>query len=156
MLARNLADPTVTGEPWTPEGVPADPERGWYITIDEVEDAAAVARVTPWPVLDEKRRLRFPDRQRGFVVGADAERLAALADRDRPTRRALRTGDVFWAVVHRPRRLTDRTDLADIVEPPLLDVTTAAREAAKTQYFAAVSSVLGPEDLAQLYDDMIG
>jgi hypothetical protein len=156
MLARRLADPAVNGEPWLPDGVPADPERGWYITIDEVEDAAAVARVTPWPVVDERRRLRFPDRRRGFIVGADAERLAALADRSRERRRALRTGDVFWAVVNRPRRLTDRTDLTDIVVPPLLDVTVPAREAAKTQYFAAVSAVLGADDVAQLYGDLIG
>jgi hypothetical protein len=146
-----MADPT----PWLPEGLAADDvARGSYITIDELEDEAGAARVTPWPVLDERHRLRFPDRDRGFTIAADGPRVAAIADRYREERRPLRIGDVFWAIVRRPAR-PDRSDLADILDGPLLDVTAAAREAAKTQYFAAVAAVLGVDDVARLYEDLM-
>jgi hypothetical protein len=146
-----MADPI----PWQPEGLATeDVARGSYITIDELEDDAGAARVTPWPVLDERHRLRFPDRERGFTIAADGPRVAAIADRYRSERRPLRIGDVFWAVVDRPER-PDRSDLADIVVAPLLDITTAAREAAKTQYFAAVAAVLGVEDVDALFQDLM-
>jgi hypothetical protein len=149
-------DPIAEAEPWLPEGLDVDDvARGSYITIDELEDRSASAHVTPWPVIDAKRRLRFPDRRRGFTVGADARRVAAIANRYRDEPRPLRTGDVFWAVVRRPPRLTARIDLADIVARPLLDVTVPAREAAKTQYFAAVAAVLDTDDVAQLFDDLM-
>lgn len=173
-LAPKLVDdePAARG-PWIPPSLPRRAVGGlaldaeaplWYIAVDELVDREAVLRVTPWPVLDDRGRLRFPQRDQGFVMSADADAFAELAAGGRSARtptatasdaRPLRVGDVFAARVRRPRRIDASADLADYVEGPLFDVSDAARESAKTQYLAAVGTVLSDDEVAELYRDRL-
>jgi hypothetical protein len=114
-------------------------------------------RVTPWPVVDERGRLRFPRREEGFEIGADATRFAALVWRlaGRVENPLLRAGDVFAAALRRPDEITQDSDLADYVEGPVYEVSEDARETAKAQYLAAVGTVLTEDELAELYRDKL-
>jgi len=124
--------------------------------------------VTPWPVLDDKGRLRFPNRSQAFVLGADADRLAELADLYRPrsselpaarsglaAARPLRVGDVFAAALSTGSPSPDEDDLTDLIVGPLVDLSAEARESAKAQYLAAVGAVLSDEEMAMLYRDQL-
>lgn len=82
-----------------------------YVVVDDLDGALAVVVVSPWPVLDELGRLRFPEED-SFQLAADAEalhqkvsaarrrRLGDLAPTDDPeafeaAARPLRVGDAF-------------------------------------------------------------
>lgn len=168
---RELVIDSLEGIPWRPpalveqlgdEGLPDDL---WYMAVDELVDREAVLRVTPWPVLDKAGRLRFPDRHRGFIAGADADELAQLADLYRPdvgagpagspAVRPVRVGDVFAARLQTAARHKDVDDLLPFIRAPLYDLSAPAREQAKTQYLAAVGVVLDADALAELYRDQL-
>lgn len=132
-----------------------------YIVVDELEEDVAVLLVEPWPILDDRGRLRFqrPDQRVSVDVFVNEfqsllmNRVPAgeLSEEQQPAfaARPLRTGDVFCAVV-------DRSALESTPDKwlrlPVIDVTAQARDAAKAQYFAAVGPVLGSEQLEALGD----
>jgi hypothetical protein len=132
-----------------------------YVVVDELEEDVAVLLVEPWPIVDDRGRLRFqrPDQRVSVDAYVDSfQRLlmnrvpaGELRDEQRTTfaARPLRVGDVFCAVI-------DRAALANTPDKwlrlPVIDVTAEARDAAKAQYFAAVGPVLRPEQLEALVD----
>jgi hypothetical protein len=123
--------------------------------------------VSKWPRVDDSGRLVFDlgaDRSLA-AFAADVQALledrvlvvdgAAPAAEESLRRRPLQVGDVFGAVLSE--------DLADDVETPgelrrclkapVVDLTAEAREAAKVQYYAAVSHVLSVTELDAIVDE---
>lgn len=127
-----------------------------YLVVDEIIDGRALLQVSPWPVVDGRGRLRFPGLDNSYVVGTDAARFVdgVIRQPDEPSR-PLRIGDVFAASVRRPPRVDERTDLADHMTSPAVDISGVAREAAKSQYYAAVAGVYDERDFADLYRDRL-
>jgi hypothetical protein len=134
-------------QPYTVHGPDAEDRRSVevrdgdrYVSIDDVADGLVVAEVSSWPVLDREGRLHWDTDPRELVtplprmqddVTAARERWGIIAP-DRP----LRVGDVFLVrgLTRRHRHLT-RVEL-------VLDVSAAAREAAKAALYGAVASTL--------------
>ncbi len=155
-------------DPWVPKAVAearVDPETLSYIVVDEIEDGVALFVVTRWPRVDGHGRLRFADRDDRWTVASRADavekRLDArlvspppdLVASEALTSRPLRVGDVFGAVTRRPKDDTGRPRSPAWMRPPIVDVTAAAREATKLQFFAAMSPPLKPELLDQAAED---
>ena len=161
-MADRPSEDAVDGRRWRPEAIAAterfvevgvvhDNDR--YVIVEELIDERAVMRVTPWPVVDSKGRLRFPRRDVAFVSQTAATAWRELADRSREVSRPLRVGDVFWAMLP-TRRGRRPSDLSRLVVGPIVDVSAAAREAAKLQYFSAVATVFGEDEIATMYRDL--
>jgi hypothetical protein len=153
---------------WSPDGVenPEDEDLR-YLVVDEIVDGSVGLALSPWPGLDDQGRLRF-GRQPARLLGADRGQFEAfLAEHRRPVeqaRRTLRIGDAF-AVLVIPASLEDVTAELDEpvrmqpllppdrwLRPPVVDVTGAARDAAKTAFFAAVAPTLEPEQAAEFHE----
>lgn len=157
----------VTGEPWRPDVLGRESTRGLrYLVVDEIFATLAELAMSPWPVIDVRGRLRFPQGET-IHLEADAERMRRFLQRHRQPRRGagreLRTGDTF-AVRARARPLAEflkakevvpLTRMADVREldpatwnwlsPPIYDLTAQARVAAKLAYYGALSESL-PKD----------
>jgi hypothetical protein len=161
-LARPVPDTSSRGRPWRPEplrGVRSARLR--YVVVDEVFADLAELSISRWPIVDSSGRLRFP---RGVTahVEVDARRMQTFLRRHRMPRKAvgrvLRAGDAFGVTVRgralsafvtkhetmpEPERwrMLDPTTWAWL-EPPIYDVTSEAREAAKLSYYAALTGPL--------------
>ena len=134
-----------------------------YVVVDELFADTAELSIASWPVVDALGRLRFPDEPTTHVE-VDASRMQTFLRRHRMPRKAvgrlLRAGDAF-AVTVRARELAafltahespetperERTRMLrpmtwEWLEPPVYDVTSAAKEAAKLSYYAALTGPL--------------
>lgn len=134
-----------------------------YVVVDELFANTAELSISSWPVVDALGRLRFADEPTTHVE-VDARRMQSFLRRHRMPRKAvgrvLRAGDAFGVRV-RARELTAfleehessqtperaRTRMLDPrtwewLEPPIYDVTSAAKEAAKLSYYAALTGPL--------------
>jgi hypothetical protein len=149
---------------WLPPGLPAD----WnadasylYSVVDEkIEDLVTVS-FSSWPLVDEEGRLSFAADDPVTLVFDEATLSNFLAEnrkvadpQEAPSglvSRELRVGDVF-AVRPRPRlarvlrgkaRQPPRGVIPDRwLLPPIYDVTSHARDAAKLAYYAAAAALL--------------
>jgi hypothetical protein len=162
-------------EPWRPAALGGiEPEvlrRSSYLVVDELQEGVAVLVVSPWPVVDERGRMRFGGEEGRVRVAVGAGALEALlAERRVPVVdgalapevatqlrvRPVEVGDVFAA---RPAFLPGE-DGADVGDPagwlpgPVLDITATAREATKAQASAALAGVLTQEQVEQIVAEM--
>jgi hypothetical protein len=146
---------------WRPPALgDADPTGLSYVVVDEIEGAMVGLAVSDWPRTDEKGRLRFDSSP--VLVGAERAALEHFLNRHRDEPRALRMGDVFAARA-RPvetdeaePRLEPVLDPDRSFEPPVYDITSDAREAAKLSFYGAVAPALEPEEAARLAPLMDG
>ncbi len=135
--------------PWRPEGVElADDElaRLSYLVVDEIVGDAVDVSVSPWPGVDDRGRLVFPE-EPAQTARAEAEALRRYLARDLPQRGPLRMGDVFAARVS-PSGLKEAGErlLAPSawLRRPVHDLREPARDKAKEAFFAAVAPTLTP------------
>jgi hypothetical protein len=164
--------PSGPRRPWLPPGLgshltPGQLDDVAYLVVDELQEGIAVVVVSPWPWLDERGRLRFGGEEESTRVVVPAE---ALEDTLRERRRspvspaagpeaarelqdrALAIGDAFAGL---PRYTPDE-DGAFVKDPDswlkgaIVDVSLAAREAAKAQQNAAVAGILTTDDLDEV------
>ena len=143
--------PTGTTVPlWVPEGFRrSDVLMLHYVVVDELESDRVGLCISPWPVVDERGRLRF-DLDATWRAGVRESDLLAHLERHRtpkrPTQRPLRIGDVF-AVRIRGRRPRDgvTSDPRRWMGPPIVDLSRKAREVAKLSFHAAVAPLLHPK-----------
>jgi hypothetical protein len=142
-------EPSEDAHRWTPYIVhgPEDSDRrpvhvregDRYLSVDDVADGLVVMEVSSWPLLDREGRLWWEDDPYEFVTSLPrmqavvdgARRAAGIIAPDRP----IRVGDAFLA-----RGLTRRHRYLTRVQ--LVDVSAAAREAAKMALYGAVASTL--------------
>jgi hypothetical protein len=111
-----------------------------YLVVDDVAEGMVVADVSSWPRLDREGRLWWSDEPYEFVTPLDRMQRDVDAARERDgvmaAARGIRVGDTFLV-----RGLTRRhrflTNVARVV-----DVSAAAREAAKTALHSAAASTL--------------
>ena len=158
-------EPFSEWEPWRPEELGRSVRGLSYIVVDEVADGTCVLSVSEWPRVDPAGRVRFRLDERPHLVRADGRKLAALLRKHRAGKwrgRDVRVGDVLAARVRTdllpdPESEEEATALRggafpalDWLEPPIHDVTPAAREAAKIALFSAVAPVLDPAEAAVL------
>lgn len=145
------ARPAVGTDPWRPEGIDvADDElrRLSYIVVDEIVEDTAALSASPWPAIDDRGRLVFPD-EPALSVHASVATLVRYFKRtdfrpgDPPE--ALRMGYAFAARVRRARLgATDSPLLPPSawLMPPLYDIHSPARDKAKEAFYAAVAPTL--------------
>lgn len=150
------------GRRWRPEvirGIPTARLR--YVVVDELFADTAEMSISSWPLVDAMGRLRFPGEVTTHVE-VDARRMQTFLRRHRMPRksvgRVLRAGDAFGVMVRARalsafltehetvteaarRKMLDPTIWAWL-EPPIYDVTSEAREAAKLSYYAALTGPL--------------
>lgn len=136
-----------------------------YIVVDEIEEAVATVICEPWPALDDRGRLRFGGEESRVRAEVDVDELQRTLRRRRPVRgaadpedaalreRALRVGDVFCARVKRDLLALAPGDPASWLLDPIIDVTAAARQQAKAQYFAAVGPVLRQREVEVMAEE---
>lgn len=153
--------------PWQPltmATAPAGRSVEWatlsYIVVDELTDDNAGLIVADWPVLDRRGRLRFPGLS--WRVGATQQALdrflaehrvvtAQTAEPESVRRRPLRIGDAFAATTSRGRgRMAAAPKPARWLKPPVYDVTSDARDAAKAALYGAVAPVMTEDELARI------
>ncbi len=143
---------------WSPPAIEGADTAGLsYVVVDEIEGSMVGLAVSDWPQVDEQGRLRFESSP--VLLGAERDALERFLDRHRQPGRPLRIGDVF-AVRARAselrqadeaeQRLAPVLDPEQWLEPPVYDVTAAAREAAKVSFYSAVAPALDPEQAARL------
>jgi hypothetical protein len=119
-----------------------------YACVDDVADGAVVFVVSDWPCLDREGRLYW-ETDPVEVVGADGE-VQAIVDAARADAgitapdRPIRVGDAFLV-----RGLPDKRSALDQASL-VLDVSAAARDAAKAALYGAVASTLGREDAERM------
>ena len=157
-------DLPLKGKRWKPEVIEGSPTaRLRYVVVDELFAETAELSISSWPVVDALGRLRFPAEPTTHIE-VDARRMQTFLRRHRMPRKAvgrtLRAGDAFGVTV-RARELgafltahespetpeRERTRMLDPrtwgwLEPPIYDVTSAAKEAAKLSYYAALTGPL--------------
>jgi len=133
-----------------------------YVVVDEIEEDVATLVIEPWPYVDQRGRLDFAGSELRRGVQVETRQFEQLLkDRVAPgeltaaqleafAARALRVGDVFCAVIDRVQMDSHPDSPARWVKRPVVDVSAAAREAAKTQYFAAVGPVLGAAQVEEM------
>jgi hypothetical protein len=153
--------------PWQPPSLAGVAvEELLYVVVDELEGPSVGLAVSWWPRVDESGRVRFPDG--AWMLGADRQTFERfLAGHRRPREladRPLRIGDVFAVRAIRDaldrlreeleeqRRLEPFLDPADWLRPPVYDITSDAREAAKASFYAAVTPTLGPREADWIRD----
>ena len=157
-----------TGRPWLEEEIAAVHRGGEveYVVVDEIEEDVATLILEPWPRLDRRGRLKFSGGELRVDIQVGRQQFEQLLrDRIAPghvsaavapeafASRPLRVGDVFCAVVDRAQMTSDPDSPARWLERPVIDVSAEARAAAKTQYFAAVGPVLGPDQVEKMAAD---
>lgn len=158
-----------TGRRWLEDEIRAVHPSIWassdnveYVVVDEIEEDVATLVIEPWPEVDERGRLDFSGSERRQDVEVERQAFAQLLeDRVAPgpltaaqlevfITRPLRVGDVLCAVIDRVELASHPDSPARWLQRPVVDVSVEAREAAKTQYFAAVGPVLGPERVEEM------
>ena len=141
-----------------------DPERFFYLVVDEIVGGSLGLVLSDWPDVDEQGRLRFGGAPR--MLGADREALQSfLSEHRQPValaQRPPRIGDAFAVRVIRDAfaevsdelaaqtRMEPLLPPAQWIEPPIYDVSAEAREAAKAAFYAAVTPTLTPEEATAL------
>jgi hypothetical protein len=136
-----------------------------YVVVDEIVDTAVGLRVSPWPVVDNRGRLRFPRSGRRAEVGVSLGKLHSFIRKHRRVggrrpgsypeelrRRPVRIGDVF-AVRCKPNTswpVGDDLAPQEWIQPPVWDLSADAREQAKTAFYAAVAPTLRPKESMRL------
>jgi hypothetical protein len=150
------ATPPALVGPWLPgEPVPdAEVETLSYVVVDEIVGDTADLAVAPWPQLDDRGRLRFPDEE-SLTIRARSEDLREYLSEPGPgAGRAVRMGDVLAARVDRERleALAREDDVAEDppspsawLVPPVYDIGEAARAKAKEAFYAAVTPTLSED-----------
>jgi hypothetical protein len=145
-------------EVWQPEGLDlpgATLETLSYVVVDEVVENAARLSVSAWPSVDEAGRLRFAGGERPRSVPADLRQLRSFVKSNRAGRgrsSQLRMGTVLAvrvdkSVLPEPESNEEMREHAssrprrpdEWMEPPVYDVTGAARNKAKEAFYAAVA-----------------
>ncbi len=162
-----------TGRRWLEEEIQAVHPSIWgppagdveYVVVDEIEEDVATLVIEPWPDLDQRGRLTFSGSELRRDVQLERQQFERLLqNRVAPGQltavqveafasRPLRVGDVFCAVIDRALMGSDPDDPARWLTRPVIDVSAEAREAAKTQYFAAVGPVLGADQVEEIADE---
>lgn len=143
---------------WQPEGLDlpgATLKTISYVVVDEVVENAARLSVSAWPSVDEAGRLRFEGGERPRSVPADLRLLRNFvrsnrAGGGRPSQ--LRMGTVLAvrvdkSVLPEPESNEEMREHAsskprrpdEWMEPPVYDITGAARDKAKEAFYAAVA-----------------
>jgi hypothetical protein len=144
---------------WQPEGLDlpgATLKTLSYVVVDEVVEEAARLSVSAWPRVDEAGRLRFAGDERPRSVRADLRQLRNFVKSNRadggsrPSR--LRMGIVLAvrvdkSVLPKPESNEEMREHAsseprhpsEWMEPPVYDITGAARDKAKEAFYAAVA-----------------
>jgi hypothetical protein len=143
---------------WQPEGLDlpaATLKTISYVVVDEVVENAARLSVSAWPSVDEAGRLRFEGGERPRSVPADLRQLRNFvksnrAGGGRPSQ--LRMGTVLAvrvdkSVLPEPESNEEMREHASSdprrpdqwMEPPVYDITGAARDKAKEAFYAAVA-----------------
>jgi len=157
------------GSNWKPPSLPSNlrVEKLAYIVVEERVDGVLGILVSPWPKATSDGHLSFPRTPAQTEVAADVDELQAFLDanrrtptvRDRARGRTLRTrpvalGDVFAAEVDREAlaeaseteaETQGLTPVSDWLGQPVYDVTSDAREAARTTFYDAVTPKLPPK-----------
>lgn len=147
------------GRPWTPFTVhgPTGDEL-WpvevgdgdrYVAVDDVADGHVVFEVSDWPELDAEGRLHWETEPRELwdEQAAVQERLEDERREQRITapERRVRVGDTFLV-----RGLPSDSDSLLAAET-IVDVSAAARDAAKAALYGAAASTVDAEDAAALH-----
>ena len=143
---------------WQPEGLDlpgATLKTLSYVVVDEVVENAARLSVSAWPSVDEAGRLRFEGGERPRSVPADLRLLRNFvksnrAGGGRPSQ--VRMGTVLAvrvdkSVLPEPESNEEMREHAsskprrpdEWMEPPVYDITGAARDKAKEAFYAAVA-----------------
>jgi hypothetical protein len=121
----------------------------YYASVDDVADGMVVFSVSDWPRLDQEGRLFWNSKPPVELVAA-AQEAQAIVNAGRAEARItapdrpIRVGDVFLV-----RGLPDRhagLDQASLV----LDVSAAARDAARVALYGAATSALPVDDADKL------
>jgi len=140
---------------WSPPALDgADPSGLSYVVVDEIEGGLIGLAVSDWPRTDEKGRLRFDSTP--VLVGAERGALERFLDSHRDASRPVRIGDVFAARARQIEadeaepRLEPVLDPERWFDPPVYDITSDAREAAKLSFYGAVAPALEPDQAARL------
>jgi hypothetical protein len=155
--------------PWVPPELGRSPKGVRYLFVDEIVGSVVGLALCQWPSVDAQGRLRFGGRTQMLGAGR-AELQQFLAMHRRPTQtttRPIRIGDVFAVEViadalaevsdqlQEQRRLEPLLSPSAWIKPPVHDLTSAAREAAKVSFYAAVTPTLKPSEaklVAELTD----
>ena len=150
---------------WRPKPLTAGgTEPAWeelaYVVVDELHAGVAGLVASPWPVVDERGRIRFGSEQESIRLERGEGELREQLARDRTPlpgteiddetaeqlkTRELAIGDVFAIRFRRGGRFGK-------VRGPILDVTTEAREVAKAQAAATAAGVVDE----RLLDEIAG
>ena len=111
-----------------------------YVTVDDVADGMVVMEVSAWPILDREGRLYWDTDPVELVMArADAQAVVDAARRDAQISapdRPLRVGDAFLA------RDVAETAPSLAGASRVVDISAAAREAAKAALYGAAASTL--------------
>jgi len=145
-------------EVWQPEGIDlpgATLQTLSYVVVDEVVENAVRLSVSAWPSVDEAGRLRFEGGERPRSVPADLKQLRAFVKAKRGgggRSSQLRMGTVLAVRVDKsvlpdPESNEEMREHASAtprlpdewMEPPVYDITGAARDKAKEAFYAAVA-----------------
>jgi hypothetical protein len=145
-------------EVWQPEGLDlpgATLQTLSYVVVDEVVENAVRLSVSAWPSVDEAGRLRFEGDERPRSVPADLKQLRTFVKAKRAgggRSSQLRMGTVLAvrvdkSVLPEPESNEEMREHAFLkprlpdewMEPPVYDITGAARDKAKEAFYAAVA-----------------
>ena len=145
-------------EVWQPEGLDlpgATLQTLSYVVVDEVVENAVRLSVSAWPSVDEAGRLRFEGGERPRSVPADLKQLRTFVKAKRAgggRSSQIRMGTVLAvrvekSVLPEPESNEEMREHAfskprlpdEWMEPPVYDITGAARDKAKEAFYAAVA-----------------
>jgi hypothetical protein len=154
-------------EAWQPEGLDlpgATLETLSYVVVDEVVENAARLSVSAWPSVDEAGRLRFEGGERPRSVPADVRQLRNFVKSNRagggrpspPHLGTVLAVRVDKSVLPEPESNEEMREHAsseprlpdEWMEPPVYDITGAARDKAKEAFYAAVAPTVKVGKLA--------
>jgi hypothetical protein len=147
------AVPPGTTVAWCPEDLQVAPDEllaHWnYVVLEEIVDERALLRRWPWPVVDQRGRLVWPDDSDQDTTAAtiDVDVLRAQLYRANGLERTPRIGDVFAVQDVQESRWRSRhaDDLRDLVSGRVHDISADAREAAKIAYTSSLGTVAPPD-----------
>ena len=145
-------------EVWQPEGLDlpgATLQTLSYVVVDELVENAVRLSVSAWPSVDEAGRLRFEGGERPRSVPADLKQLRKFVKAKRAgggRSSQIRMGTVLAvrvdkSVLPEPESNEEMREHASLkprrpdewMEPPVYDITGAARDKAKEAFYAAVA-----------------
>ncbi len=126
-----------------------EPNRGdRYAAVDDLADGMVVFEISSWPYLDMEGRLYFEDDPNEWIVEREESQRRIDKERkeDRITgaTRPIRVGDAFLL-----RGLAGEASSLDQVEK-VIDISAAARDAAKAALFGAAASTVETDYAAKM------